>query len=134
MKVNTYTFKMTPVPKPRMVRSDKWKKRPAVERYWAFKDQLKMFANIQGLYTLPASIYSIRFNLAMPESWSKAKKERTDGFPHQQTPDLDNMLKSLADCLCKQDNYIFEITNGLSKFWAKEASIVIRVVQNPQAS
>jgi len=134
MKVNTYTFKMTPVPKPRMVRSDKWKNRPVVTKYWAFKDMLQMYARIQGLYELPGSIYSIRFNIALPESWSKPRKERMDGFPHQQKPDLDNLCKSCFDILCKEDSHIYEITNGLGKYWAREASIVITVVEDHPGS
>ena len=128
--IKTYTFKMNLVPKPRMTRSDKWKKRPATTKYWAFKDQIKVFANLQGLYELPGSIYSVQFYVAMPESWNPGKKLRMDGTPHAGARDLDNYLKALFDCLCKQDGHIYEITNGLGKYWATESSIVIRIMED----
>ncbi|HHE6457291.1 TPA: RusA family crossover junction endodeoxyribonuclease, partial [Proteus mirabilis] len=31
-------FNIEPVPKPRMTQADKWKKRPPVLKYFAFKD------------------------------------------------------------------------------------------------
>lgn len=30
--------------------------------------------------------------------------------PHQKRPDLDNYIKGLLDALCKEDNYIWNIT------------------------
>ena len=36
------TLNIVPVAKPRMTQSDKWKKRPATDKYWKFKDDLKM--------------------------------------------------------------------------------------------
>ena len=32
------TLNIIPVAKPRMTQSDKWKKRPATEKYWKYKD------------------------------------------------------------------------------------------------
>jgi len=34
-------YKITPVPKPRQTRSDKWKQRPCVMRYRAFADEVR---------------------------------------------------------------------------------------------
>lgn len=34
-------YNITPIPKPRMTRSDKWKKRPAVVRYFEYKDKIR---------------------------------------------------------------------------------------------
>jgi len=73
-----------------MTRSDKWKKRPAVVKYHNFKDQCRLY-NVE----VPVAGASITFNIAMPKSWSKAKKAKMVGQPHQQTPDLSNLLKRL---------------------------------------
>lgn len=35
------SYPLTPVPKPRMTKSDAWRKRPCVMRYWAFKDKVR---------------------------------------------------------------------------------------------
>jgi len=35
-------YNINPVPKPRMTQSDKWKKRPPVLRYFAFKDECRI--------------------------------------------------------------------------------------------
>ena len=35
------SYDITPVPAPRMTRSDRWKKRPCVLRYFAFRDEVK---------------------------------------------------------------------------------------------
>ena len=35
-------YPITPVPKPRMTRRDRWAKRPCVLRYWAFKDEVRL--------------------------------------------------------------------------------------------
>ena len=59
----------------------------------------------------------------MPESWSKAKKEKTDNRYHQQTPDLDNLLKALGDSIYKQDCVIADIR--VTKVWGYEGQIII---------
>lgn len=112
------TIPLTPVPKPRMVKSDRWRKRPATDRYWAFKDEL--LSLVKG--SLEPN-YTVRFYLPMPASWPKKKRELLDGRPHQQKPDIDNLIKSLQDCLCEEDSYIFEV--HASKFWAAEGRIEI---------
>lgn len=45
-------FNIEPVPKPRMTQADKWKKRPPVLKYFAFKDEVKL-----NKITLPESHY-----------------------------------------------------------------------------
>ena len=72
--MKTYTFDIAPVSKPRMVRSDKWKKRTVTDSYWAFKAELKLNANLQGLKTLPSEIFAVTFIVQMPDSWSETKK------------------------------------------------------------
>lgn len=124
-----YIFHLNPAAKPRMVRSDKWKKRSATDRYWAFKDQLILQANLSGLQSLPDSIEMLTFVVPMPDSWSEKKKALNDKTPHKQRPDLDNMLKALQDCLCKEDNYIWCI-GRLTKVWGRTGKILIGINDN----
>ena len=112
-------YQITPLGKPRMTRADKWKKRPAVLRYRDFCDQCRA----AGL-TVPESGASVFFVLPMPKSWSKKKKLEMMGRPHQQKPDVDNMLKALLDAVYKDDSSVWEIT--VTKLWGAEGKIVIK--------
>lgn len=114
---------ITPIPKPRMVRSDSWKKRPIVLSYWAFKQELVLKANMAKIKL--ESEVDIIFYLPMPDSWSKKKKELMNNKPHQQTPDVDNICKALFDCLCSQDNFIWKLT--CEKRWGYKGQIIFKV-------
>ncbi len=112
-------LKVRPTPKPRMVKSDKWKKRPIVLKYWAYKAEVLLQA--KG-YVLPDKI-DICFHLKMPKSWSKKKKLEMFGKPHQQRPDVDNLEKSIMDVFCKDDSRIwYSLT---TKYWSNEDRVVI---------
>lgn len=117
MKETTYLIE--PVPKPRMTQSDKWKKRKCVENYWLFKDQVAAFDVV-----LPVSGAHVIFYLPMPKSWSAKKKKAMQFQPHRQRPDVDNLLKALADGVYGQDEIIWDIR--VSKFWDYAGSIVIK--------
>lgn len=110
---------ITPVPKPRMTKSDRWKKRPAVTRYWAFCDQLR---EQWGDEPLPEAV-SMFFQLPMPNSWSKKKKAELAGKPHKQRPDIDNLMKAVMDALCEDDSYIHSVK--ARKEWSKIGAIVL---------
>ncbi len=112
-------YAIKPVAKPRMTRSDKWKKRPCVMRYRNFCDQVR-FAGI----TLPDFGYHVIFVLPMPKSWSEKKKKAMDGQRHQQVPDKDNLEKGLLDCLFKDDSHIWD--GRVSKIWGREGQIIIK--------
>ncbi len=109
-------YLITPVPKPRMTKRDCH--RPSAKRYWAFKDQVKIF-NVQ----LPYYGATVVFVLPMPKSWSKKKKSKMNGKPHQQTPDLDNLLKALGDAVYQEDKKIYDIC--VSKRWGFVGGIFI---------
>ena len=109
---------ITPVPKPRMTQRDRWAKRPAVVRYYDFKDELRR--QIKG--DLEPRI-SVVFRVPMPPSWSRKKRADMDGKPHQQKPDIDNYLKALMDALCEDDSYIYDIR--AQKYWAVDGAIEI---------
>ncbi len=113
-------IKIDPLPKPRMTQKDRWAKRPCVLRYWEYKDKLNAL-----LDDIPASCRVI-FHLPMPKSWSKKKKKEMIGKPHQQRPDIDNLIKAVFDCICKEDSYIWHVES--SKYWAEEGSIEIEEI------
>lgn len=111
-------YPITPIPKPRMVKSDAWKKRKCVLRYWAFKDEIKRL----GVQYENGS--AVIFALPMPPSWSKKKRAAMNGKPHTATPDNDNMLKALLDCIFKEDKHLHWY-GPIRKIWAERGSITI---------
>ena len=120
MTASARVYQITPVPKPRQTRSDKWKVRPNVARYRAFCDEVRL-----RKVTLPESGYHVIFVLPMPKSWSKKKKAEMDGKPHQQTPDKDNLEKALLDALFQDDSHIWD--GRVTKRWGQEGQIIIDV-------
>ena len=125
--METYHFDVNPVAKPRMTQRDKWKKRSVVEKYHAYKDKMNLEAQKMDMPILPGVLNSLIFNVEMPQSWSKKKKEALNGRPHQQTPDLDNLLKAFQDALCHEDSHIYLIRAGLGKYWAHHGSIILTI-------
>ena len=109
---------ITPVGKPRMTRSDKWKQRPPVMRYRMFCDE----ARLHGI-RVPESGAHITYVLPMPERWSKNKRALMDGKPHQQKPDIDNLTKALLDALFDDDAHIWDVR--ASKVWGETGMIII---------
>jgi len=107
--------------KPRMVRSDKWKKRAVTSKYWAMKDQIVLAAKKQqfGL----SEQFIITFQIEMPKSWSEKKKKEMLGAGHRQRPDLDNLCKGLMDCLLKEDSVVWQI--HATKYWSDKNRISI---------
>ena len=106
---------ITPVPKPRMVQSDRWKKRPEVLRYRAFCDELRL-----KLKELPIPLW-VTFHMPMPDSWSEKKKLSLLGKPHCQRPDSDNILKAVLDGMLDEDSHVHEI--HARKVWAREGGL-----------
>ena len=120
-----YIFSIDPVIAPTMVSSDKYKKRPQVLRYFAFKDHLLLLAKVKGLHVLPGCIHELRFCVQMPKSWSIKKKDRMRDTPHAQVPDIDNFLRATMNTF-GEDSHIHTIRN-LSKVWSDSGSIIIEV-------
>ena len=58
----------------------------------------------------------------MPSSWSKVKRRERYGSIHQQTPDLDNLLKGFQDALCADDKHIADLR--LAKYWSILGAVV----------
>ena len=114
-------IRLDPVAKPRMTRSDTWKHRPVVDKYFRFKDTLVALTQLKNFKL--ADSYKVEFLIAMPKSWSISKKQSSSGLPHKQKPDLDNLLKALNDCLIKEDSIVWNIE--ASKIWWDEGRILI---------
>lgn len=115
-------YLITPVPKPRMTQSDKWKKRPVVLKYFAFKDEI-----IKAGVVLNPEGQSVTFHIPMPKSWSKKKKTEMEGQYHKQRPDLDNYFKALGDAVYDDDSLICDVR--MSKKWAYIGSIEIKEIK-----
>ena len=113
-------YEIVPLGKPRMTQRDRWAKRPAVMRYRAFCDLVR--ANHVDIR--PAG-NDITFVLPMPKSWSKKKKASMEGRPHQQTPDIDNILKALLDAVHEDDAHIWQIS--ARKIWGVTGKITVEV-------
>jgi Holliday junction resolvase RusA-like endonuclease len=118
----TIEIEITPVGKPRMTRSDRWKKRAATDKYWQYKDKLCSMIHIAP--GTESDVLSLTFILPMPDSWSKKKKATMDGKPHTQKPDLDNLIKAFKDSLFTDDSMVHEY-GPMKKRWGRVGKIVI---------
>lgn len=114
-------FDINPIGKPRMVRSDAWRQRPAVLAYWVFKAELERQAALFN-YQI-GHVLDIEFYLPMPPSWSKKKRLEMNGAPHQNKPDIDNLIKSFMDCLKENDSDVWSVT--ATKRWGVEGFIKV---------
>jgi len=101
------------VPKPRMTQRDKWQQRPCVIRYRGFCDHLRWIVRLAKFKM--SSCVKMEFFLPIPKSWSKKKKQEYHNQPHQQKPDIDNLIKAVMDALNVDDAHIYHIE--ASKYW-----------------
>lgn len=116
---------LTPVAKPRQTRADRWQQRPAVMKYRDFADALRL------LYPqpLPAQL-KLTFLIPMPRSWSAKKRYIMSFEPHQQAPDIDNLVKAVLDALCVKDSDIYKPNDSYiwdvraKKIWAGDSDTV----------
>jgi len=115
-------IQVIPVPKPRMTRSDKWNQRNVVMRYRTYKDELaykthyKFKENIQK----DGEMWIV-FVMPLPESWPKKRKLEKNNGPHQQKPDIDNLVKGFLDAFLVEDEQVYEI--HAKKLWGSHPGI-----------
>lgn len=102
-----------------MTQADRWKKRKCVVNYFLWKDRIKDLAKD---FVLPEQ-YKVVFTVPMPKSWSKKRKDKMDGAPHQQRPDVDNLLKAWNDAFCVEDSHIWNV--HAIKVWGKEGKVEV---------
>lgn len=115
--MDEFKFNGTPVPKPRMTVADKWKKRPVIQNYWAFKDTIVKEALRQKFVLGEA--FEIEFGLPLT-----TKSKKVLGTPHRQRPDVDNLLKAVMDCLLPEDSSVHTVY--VSKRWSEKGFIKIK--------
>lgn len=113
-------YLIIPTAKPRMTKRDKWKKRPCVMKYFAFRDRAR------DLEIMIPNGAHITFYITPPHSWSKKTKAAVQGTPHKKTPDLDNLIKGLFDAVFKDDSHIWKFT--AEKRWREKPGIKIEVL------
>lgn len=111
----------------RQTRADRWKKRPCVLRYWEYRDKLQLLAKEKG-FEVPASGLSLLFVLPIPPSVSRKESVRRSGNPHQQKPDVDNLIKAFLDALCEEDSYVWDIRGR--KMWGPTAKILAYIEES----
>ena len=87
-------------------------------QYRAFRDEVRL----RGV-KIPETPCKITFTLEMPRTWSKKKREMMNGSAHQQTPDVDNLLKSLLDSVFEQDKKIWSVWG--EKIWGNAGAIKV---------
>lgn len=114
-------YDITPLGKPRQTQRDRWAKRPAVLRYRAFCDEVRL-----NQIQLPDSGCHITFVLPMPDSWSKKKRAQLSGQPHQQRPDVDNLHKALMDAVFEEDSAVWDAR--ITKIWGEKGQIRIESI------
>lgn len=114
-------YDITPLGKPRQTQRDRWAKRPAVLRYRAFCDEVRL----RGV-ALPVSGCRITFVIPMPDSWSKKKRAEHIGRPHQQKTDVDNLHKALMDAVYEDDSAVWDAR--ITKIWGEKGQIRIEEI------
>lgn len=115
-----YRFDVVPIAAPRMNQADRWKRRPCVVRYFAYRDQVRALAEEQG-FTLPERFY-LWFQMPMPKSWSQRKKRMMFGEPCRSKPDADNLAKGFFDCF-GEDKHVWSVQ--ITKTWHDKGGIVV---------
>lgn len=114
-------IKISPMGAPRQTQRDKWKGRPVVLRYHAFRDELRL----RYRKDLPQSLQLV-FYIEPPVSWSNKKRLASIGTPHNQKPDIDNLIKAVLDTLAPDDKAIWRVY--AEKYWASEGGIEIEQI------
>ncbi len=134
MSKDYVSLAVIPTRAPRMTMRDRWtnvekgKGRPVVLQYFRYRDDLRQF--LPG-YRLPDRL-DITFLIPMPKSWSNKKKAELVGAPHQDTPDIDNLVKGFMDAFNRDEHgdrltdcHVYAIT--AEKYWAEQGSIELRM-------
>ena len=113
-------FDITPTAYVRQTRADRWKRRPVVLRYRAFRDEVAL-----RIRELPEDFFHVVFLLPMPASWSEKKKRDFAGRPHLGKPDKDNLEKGLLDAVYRGRDDAHVWNTASTKLWAYHGAIVI---------
>lgn len=126
--LDIYVARIDPISKPRMTKRDKWKKRPSVLRYFAFRDEVREWIQKDGMYIQEYGSHII-FRIPLTPSWSNRKKQSFLGKPHRGTKDgaramdKDNLEKALLDAVFGDDSWVWDSRS--TKFWHTHGEIII---------
>lgn len=107
-------------------------KRMSRKSVWKYKDYHDYMNTIretcQKARFEPGDALSLDFYIPMPKSWSKKKKAEMEFEPHQNRPDLDNLVKAVLDALFYQkkggDSCVYML--DAAKTWRYEGMVIIR--------
>ena len=111
-------YAIEPMGAPRMTQRDRWKRRPVVERYFAFRDQVR-----KNQVRIPSAGAHVTFVLPMPPSWSAKRRASHVWKPHQQRPDVDNLAKALLDAVFAEDCQVHDLR--ITKLWGEHGMIIV---------
>ena len=111
-------FAINPMGKPRITHQGRFTDR--AKKYYKYKEDLLIQ---RGSFVMPESNLYIIFYIPFPRSWNAKQKEQMYLKPHQQKPDLDNLVKALFDTFLTEDKKIWEFR--AVKVWNYEGSISI---------
>lgn len=112
-----FYYQITPTPAPRQVRRDAWNPSPSVQRYRAYRDEIRVLR-----ITMPERP-RLLFLLPMPRSWSARKREQLRGMPHRAKPDADNLTKAIKDATLGEDSQVWD--EHATKFWWDHGGLFI---------
>lgn len=125
MRRISFEIVIPPIGKPRMTRSDCWRKRPAVIKYFAWANEIKLTSLRYDMPKYPISL-EIVAHIPVPKSWSQKKKEEKNGKLHDEKPDWDNIGKAVCDALFVEDKTIGRAS--VEKYWSIEPGKINIVV------
>ena len=103
-----------------MTQKDKWAKRPIVETYWSWCDEIRKAATDSKDMKIEREVFGVMafFHIEVPRSYSEVKKRSLFGTVCDSGGDTDNMSKGLIDALFKNDKGV-SIVQGI-KMWCEE--------------
>lgn len=110
-----------------MTRSDKWKKRPVVQEYFSYRDDVKFLCSQNG-YVQGDSL-DIVFQIPFPASYTKKKRASLLGRPHQEKPDIDNLVKAWLDACLSDDKKVWDVR--ARKVWGEKGRIFVKPNHQP---
>lgn len=122
----TVTIYQRAVPAPRMTRADRYKKRPCVLRYRAWRDTVRAAFGDSIPKPEDVETIEIRCYFRPTDKRLKETKHAIIGERHRQMPDRDNIEKGICDALWKRDDKLGG--SRCDKWWDYEERTVIEIV------
>lgn len=137
-------FDVEPMGKPRESRRDKWNPSPAVQRYRAQRDRIRLKLKKIGIKAIdfPRAGVHVVALIAPPKSWTKKKKRAHYFTLCEALPDCDNILKAFLDAVFYTEKQMTpdglkDVDDRLiasaasSKIWVPKTLECIMLLQTP---